>query len=140
MDERYQPGSGAPGTHGNGSGMHESVATETAGEFGGVLQEQVDKGYHKAAEMLSGALTDLDEVAKVLDERGRHQASSLMHSATGRAERVSEYLENTKTQELVSDANEYARKHIWTVVAAGVAIGLLTSRFIRAAAGGPFMR
>jgi len=154
MDERNQAGAGATATYGNGSGTDYTVPgqtgqspvsdmmdqakhsmSETAGDLGEVLEEQLDKGYQKAAEMLSGVLSDLDEVAEVLDERGQHQASSLIHSATDRATRVSDYLEHTNTQELLSDTNEYARKHMWTVAAAGVAIGLLTSRFIKAATG-----
>lgn len=154
MEERYHAGPSATGTYGEGDragpapGQAESVpevetmeqakqmVTDTAGQLGGVLQEQVDKGYQRAGEMLGGVLNDLEEVAKVLDERGQHQAGSLIHSVAGRAERVTDYVEHGSPQELLSDANEYARKHMWTVAAAGVAIGLLTSRFMKAATGG----
>jgi ElaB/YqjD/DUF883 family membrane-anchored ribosome-binding protein len=134
MDERQYAGVGGTTTYRTSDVFEQAKQTvsESAGELGGVLQQQVDKGYHRAGEMLDEWVSSFDKAAETLEQQGNHEASEFIHSATHQAQRVTDYIEHTSVDDVLSDASDYASKHMWTVVAAGAALGLLVSRFVKA--------
>lgn len=135
---RTMPGSEAGQTEvGELMEQAKETATKTADEVGGMIQKQLDTGVHMAGERLSGAVKNLTEVADTLEERGNTGASKLVHSATDRAERMTHYLENADSERMLSDANRYAREHMWVVVAGGALLGVVASRFLKASLSTP---
>lgn len=133
----------APGMHKETEGTVKSAASDameqakstagkTAANVRSMLQERLDTGYHKAEERLSSAVSDMRRVADTLEQQGQPGASKIVNSATRQGERLTSYMEHKSAEDLLADANRYAREHVWMVVAGGMLLGVVAARFLKA--------
>jgi ElaB/YqjD/DUF883 family membrane-anchored ribosome-binding protein len=112
------------------------TATETASSAGNMIRQRVDDQYHRLGQRLDDMIKSMNQAADSLDDSGSPGAGNLVHSATRQMERVSGYVQRTGAEDVLSDANQYARQHPWTVIVGGLAIGLAASRFLKPPADG----
>jgi hypothetical protein len=74
-------------------------------------------------------------VSDELREQGKDGPAKLADQAAERAEKVSRYLRDSDADRILGDVEDFGRKQPWAVIAGGVALGLVASRFLKASSG-----
>jgi hypothetical protein len=111
-------------------------AQEAAGQakekVGSQLRSQVDQRSTDAGDRVGGIASDVRAVGASLREQGKDQPAKLAEQAADRAERLGSYLKESDADRILGDVEDFGRRQPWAVIAGGVAIGLLASRFLKA--------
>ena len=84
------------------------------------------------ARQLAGALRSSGSQLSTEGDPGSRQVAGLTDAAAERVDRLGGYLQGRSGDELVRDAEEFARRRPWIVGAIGLAAGLAASRFLKA--------
>ena len=71
-------------------------------------------------------------VGEQLREQGKDQPAKLAEQAADRAERLGSYLKESDADRILGDVEDFGRRRPWAVIAGGVALGLVASRFLKA--------
>ena len=111
-------------------------AQEAAGQAkekaGSQLRSQVDQRSTDAGHRVGGLASDARAVGESLREQGKDQPAKLAEQAADRAERLGSYLKESDADRILGDVEGFGRRQPWAVIAGGVAIGLVASRFLKA--------
>ena len=111
-------------------------AQEAAGQAkekaGSQLRSQVDQRSTDAGHRVSGVASDVRSVGESLREQGKDQPAKLAEQAADRAERLGRYLTESDADRILGDVEDFGRRQPWAVIAGGVALGLVASRFLKA--------
>jgi hypothetical protein len=107
-------------------------AQQAAGQAKSTLRTQVDQRSTEAGERVGGAASDARSVAEQLRQQGKDQPAKLAEQAADRAERLGDYLKNSDADRILQDVEDFGRRQPWAVIAGGVALGLVASRFLKA--------
>jgi hypothetical protein len=111
-------------------------AQEAAGQAkekaGSQLRSQVDQRSTDAGHRVGGIASDVRAVGQSLREQGKDQPAKLAEQAADRAERLGSYLEQSDADRILGDIEDFGRRQPWAVIAGGVALGLVASRFLKA--------
>ncbi len=107
-------------------------AQEAAGQAKGALRSQVDQRSTEAGERVGSLVSDVRSVSEQLREQGKDQPAKLADQAADRAERVSSYLTENDADRILGDVEDFGRRQPWAVIAGGVALGIVASRFLKA--------
>jgi hypothetical protein len=139
------PTGNGPGTTGGGStadeakdkaqqatGQAKEKAQEAAGQAKDRLRVQVDQRSTEAGERVGGVASDVRSVGEKLREEGKEQPARLADQAADRAERLGDYLRDSDADRILGDVEDFGRRQPWAVVAGGLALGLVASRFLKA--------
>jgi hypothetical protein len=128
-----------PTGNGPASGEQQSTADqakdkarEQAQQAKGALRSQVDQRSTEAGEKVGGMASDVRSVGDQLREQGKDQPAKLADQAADRAERLGSYLQDNDADRILGDLEDFGRRQPWAVVAGGVALGLVASRFLKA--------
>lgn len=113
---------------------HEAAgaAKEQARQAKGALRSQVDQRSTEAGDKVGGLASDVRSVGDQLREQGKDQPAKLADQAADRADRLGSYLRESDADRILGDIEDFGRKQPWAVVAGGLAIGLVASRFLKA--------
>ena len=71
-------------------------------------------------------------MGETLREQGKDQPAKLADQAADRAERLGSYLEESDADRILGDVEDFGRRQPWAVIAGGIAVGLVASRFLKA--------
>ncbi len=107
-------------------------AREQAQQAKGALRSQVDQRSTEAGEKVGGLASDVRSVGDQLREQGKDQPAKLADQAADRAERLGSYLRDSDADRILGDLEDFGRRQPWAIVAGGIALGLVTSRFLKA--------
>jgi hypothetical protein len=111
-------------------------ARETAGQAkekaGTQLRSQVDQRSTDAGHRVGGIASDVRAVSESLREQGKDQPARLAEQAADRADRLGTYLKDSDADRILGDVEDFGRRQPWAVIAGGVALGLVASRFLKA--------
>jgi hypothetical protein len=107
-------------------------AQQAAGQAKGALRTQVDQRSTQAGERVSGFVSDVRSVSDQLRQQGKDQPAKLAEQAAARAERVGDYLKQSDADRILGDVEDFGRRQPWAVIAGGVTLGLVASRFLKA--------
>ncbi len=107
-------------------------AQEAAGQAKGALRTQVDQRSTDAGQRVGGFASDVRSVGEQLREQGSDQPAKLADQAAERAERLGSYLSESDADRILGDIEDFGRRQPWAVIAGGVAVGLVASRFLKA--------
>jgi hypothetical protein len=108
------------------------TAQQAAGEAKGALRSQLEQRSTEAGRRVSDLVSDVRSVSAQLREQGKDQPAKLADQAADRAERVSGYLTENDADRILHDVEDFGRRQPWVVIAGGVALGLVASRFLKA--------
>jgi hypothetical protein len=118
------------------TGQAKEKAQEAAGQAkekaGSQLRSQVDQRSTDAGHRVGGLASDVRAVGESLRERGKDQPAKLADQAADRAERLGSYLKESDADRILGDVEDFGRRQPWAVIAGGVAVGLVASRFLKA--------
>jgi hypothetical protein len=129
------------------------MSPESQGEGSAPLQEAAgdiaDQATRTADVKASNAMTQvgdaLEQVAKAARDAAqslreqRPEVANVVETAATKAEEAATYLREHNAREVMSTAEQAARKQPGLVIAGGLALGLVAARFLRSA-GGPSSR
>ena len=114
------------------TGAAKDQAQQAAGQAKGALRSQVDQRSTDAGQKVGGLASDVRSVGDQLREQGKDQPAKLAGQAADRAERLGNYLEQSDGDRILRDVEDFGRRQPWAVIAGGVALGLVASRFLKA--------
>lgn len=118
------------------TGQAKEKAQEAAGQAkqkaGSQLRSQVDQRSTDAGHRVGGLASDVRAVGESLREQGKDQPAKLAEQAADRAERLGSYLKESDADRILGDVEDFGRRQPWAVIAGGVAVGLVASRFLKA--------
>jgi ElaB/YqjD/DUF883 family membrane-anchored ribosome-binding protein len=114
------------------AGQAQEKVQEAAGQARGRLREQVDQRTTQASEQVSTTARDIRSVAEELRKQEKEGPARVAEQAADRVERVGSYLGEADADRLLTDVEDFARRQPWAMAAAGLAVGFLASRFLKA--------
>jgi hypothetical protein len=107
-------------------------ARQTAGQAKDRAREQVDQRSTQAGERVTSLAGDARSVGEELRRQGKEQPARLADQAADRAERLGGYLQESDADRILRDVEDFGRRQPWALVAGGLALGLMASRFLKA--------
>ena len=110
----------------------QAAAGQAKEKAGSQLRSQVDQRSTDAGHRVGGLASDVRAVGQSLREQGRDQPAKLAEQAAERAERVGTYLKDSDADRILGDVEDFGQRQPWAVIAGGVALGLVASRFLKA--------
>ena len=110
----------------------QAAAGQAKDKAGSQLRSQVDQRSTDAGHRVGGLASDVRAVGESLREQGKDQPARLAEQAADRAERLGGYLKESDADRILADVEDFGRRQPWVVIAGGVAIGLVASRFLKA--------
>jgi hypothetical protein len=105
---------------------------EASGQARDRVREQLDQRSTQAGERVASAAQDARSVGEELRRQGKDQPARLADQAADRAERLGSYLQESNADRILRDVEELGRKQPWALVAGGLALGFVASRFLKA--------
>jgi ElaB/YqjD/DUF883 family membrane-anchored ribosome-binding protein len=121
------------GTSGQSSGMTEAAQQKAV--------ELKDEGTEKVRSELDERTTEIGSQARALaqslrragnESQSNEVASRVAVGAADRLERAGEYLERARGDDLLHDAERFARERPWVVAGVAAAVGFAASRLLKA--------
>ena len=110
----------------------QAAAGEAKEKAGSQLRSQVDQRSTEAGHRVGGLASDVRAVGESLREQGKDQPARLADQAADRAERFGSYLQESDADRILRDVEQIGRRQPWAVVAGGLALGFVASRFLKA--------
>jgi hypothetical protein len=107
-------------------------AHQAAGQAKSTLRSQLDQRSTDAGRKVGGFASDVRSVGDQLRDQGKEQPAKLADQAADRAERLGNYLSESDADRILGDVEDFGRRQPWAVIAGGVALGVLASRFLKA--------
>jgi len=111
-------------------------AQQAAGQARERIRGQVDQRSTQVGEQIAGQASDIRTVAEQLREQGKDSPAQLAEKAAQHTERIGSYLRESDPDRILADAEDFARRRPWAVVAGGIALGFAASRFVKASSAG----
>ena len=96
------------------------------------VRDQVDQRSTEAGERVSSMAGDARSVAEELRNQGKDQPAKLAEQAAQRAESLGDYLQRADGDTILRDVEDFGRQRPWAVIAGGLALGFVASRFLKA--------
>ena len=113
-------------------GQAKEQAQQATGQAKGALRSQVDQRSTDAGQRVGGFASDVRSVGDTLRDQGKDQPAKLAEQVADRAERFASYLQDSDADRILGDVEDFGRRRPWAVIAGGVAVGLVASRFLKA--------
>jgi hypothetical protein len=107
-------------------------AHDVAGDAQVKIREQLDTRATQVGEQVAATALALRSGADELYRQGNDSAGEAAHRAAAQAERLGSYLQGSDANQLLGDAEEFARRNPWAVVVGGVFAGAAAARFLKA--------
>ena len=138
---RTQPSAPTETAAGNGEpqGKAREVADQAQEQVGRAtdrardqVRDQVNRRSTQAGEQIRSAAEDTRSVAEQLRRQGKDAPARYAEQAAERADRLGGYLHEADGDRILGDIEDFGRRRPWAVVAAGLALGLMASRLLKA--------
>ncbi len=107
-------------------------AQQAAGQARSTLRTQVAQRSTEAGERVGGFASDVRSIGDQLREQGKDQPAKLAGQAADRAEQLGAYLQRSDADRILNDVEDFGRRRPWAVIAGGMALGIVASRFLKA--------
>lgn len=113
-----------------------STTGETMSQAGSqarsTLRDQADQRSSQAGERIKNFVGDIHTTADELRKQGKDQPADAIEQVASRADKLGNYLEEADGERILNDVESFGRERPWAIAAAGFAIGLMASRFLKA--------
>ena len=113
-------------------GQAQEKAQDLSRQARGRAVEQVDQRSTQAGERVASAGRDARSVGEELRRQGKDQPARLADQAADRAERLGGYLQQSDADRILRDVEDFGRSQPFALVAGGLAVGFVASRFLKA--------
>jgi len=96
------------------------------------LRQQLDSRTTDAGRQAQDVAQALRQSGEQLRSGGKGQAAGITDTAADRVERLGQYLERVNGNELLNDAERFARQRPWLFAGIGLVAGVAASRMMKA--------
>jgi hypothetical protein len=96
------------------------------------MKSQLNTRTAQAGGQIQSTSEDLRSVGEELRKQGKDTPARLADQAADRIEQVGRYLTDSDADKMLSDLEDFGRRQPWAVVAGGMALGFIASRFLKA--------
>jgi ElaB/YqjD/DUF883 family membrane-anchored ribosome-binding protein len=96
------------------------------------VHDKLEQGRTRAADQVISQASDLRAVGSSLREQANDGPAQAAERLARIAERTGGYLRDNRSDALLGDAEDFARRQPWAVAAGGLALGFAASRFLKA--------
>ena len=124
--------SNGPSTTDQAKEKAKEQAQQAAGQARSALRSQVDQRSTDFGQRVGGFASDARTIGAELRRQGKDQPAKLADQAAARAERLGDYLRRSDADRILQDIEDLGRRQPWVVIAGGVALGVVASRFLKA--------
>ena len=107
-------------------------AVELRSKSANQLREQLDTRTNDVGRQAKSVAQAFRQSGEKLRGEGNTQAASATDMAAQRVEQLGEYLERVQGDELLRDAERFARRRPWLLAGIGMVAGLVASRMMKA--------
>jgi hypothetical protein len=114
------------------AGQAQEQVKQQAGQAKEKARAQVNERSTQAGERVSSAAGDARSVAEELRKQGKDTPARYAEQAADRAERLGGYLKDADADRILRDVEDLGRRQPWAVIAGGLAVGFMASRFLKA--------
>jgi ElaB/YqjD/DUF883 family membrane-anchored ribosome-binding protein len=112
--------------------------TEQAHELGGQasfqIREQLDLRSSRAGEQVQSIGKVLHSGAKQLRSEEQDMSAKFVEEVARRTDDLGRYLQSARSDRMLHDVEEFARRRPWVTAGMGALAGFLASRFVKASA------
>lgn len=118
------------------AGVPTGHAAERVGDLMGTARsrarDEVGRRTTQAGERAVGTADDIRSVGDELRKQGKDGPARVADRAAQQVERAGSYLRDADADSLLSDVEEFGRRKPWAIAAAGLAIGIVAARTLKA--------
>jgi hypothetical protein len=114
------------------AGQAQEKAQQAAGQAKSKAREQVDQRSTEAGQRVSGAASDARSVGDELRRQGKDGPARIADQVAERADRLGGYLQESDTDRILRDIEDFGRRQPLAVMAGGLVLGFAASRFLKA--------
>ena len=107
-------------------------AQEAKGKARDRVRDEVDTRSTQAGEQAESVAQDVRSVGQHLRSEGKDKPAELADKAAARVADMSDYLKRSDGDAILRDAERLGREKPWAVMAGGIALGIVASRFLKA--------
>lgn len=111
-------------------------AQELKGTAGERVRREVDARSTEVGTQLQGTATAMRRSIEQLRQEGNDVPARAIDFVAERTERLGSYLARADADQVLRDAEAFARRQPWLVAAGGAAAGFFAARFLKASSGG----
>lgn len=109
------------------------AATDAAGQTRSFISAQLDDRSTQLGNSISSTAADLRRIADNLrDNETVAGSADLAQFGADYIDKIGSYLRDSDGEQLIADAEDFARQRPWAVAAAAVAVGFAASRVLKA--------
>jgi hypothetical protein len=117
------------------AGQAQEKVQEATGQAKDRVREQVDQRSTQAGEQVASTATDVRSVGEELRKQGKDGPARIADQVADRGERLGSYLRDSDSDRILHDLEDFGRSRPWALVAGGLALGFVASRFLKASSG-----
>lgn len=108
---------------------------QASGQVGDRVKQEVDSRSSQAGAQIGSTANSLRAVSKELRNQGEETPAKLADQIAEKVEQVSGYLSNSNADRILTDVEDFGRKQPWVVIGAGLTLGFVAARFLKASSG-----
>jgi uncharacterized protein YjbJ (UPF0337 family) len=114
------------------AGQAKEQVGQVAGQARSRVRTQIDQRTTQVGEQVTSQASDVRSVAQQLREQGKDKPAQYVEQAADRIEGLGSYLKNADADEVLHQIEDFGRQRPWAVIASGLGLGFLASRFLKA--------
>ena len=108
------------------------TAQKATGKARDRARSELDTRTAQAGGQIQSTADDLRAVGEELRKQGKDTPAKLAEQGADKVEQIARYLVDSDGDKILADIEDFGRRQPWAVIAGGVAIGFLASRFLKA--------
>jgi hypothetical protein len=111
------------------------TAQKAKGQAQQRMRDQLNNRSAQAGGQIQSTAEDLRSVGEELRKQGKDTPARLADQGAERVERIGRYLTDSDADKILGDIEDFGRRQPWAVIAGGLALGFVASRFVKASSG-----
>jgi ElaB/YqjD/DUF883 family membrane-anchored ribosome-binding protein len=107
------------------------AASQAKEKAGSVVRRQVDERTSQTGIAIHSTAQDLRTVGQELRNQGKETPAKVAEQIADRGEQLAGYLRTNDANRILHDVEDFARRQPWAVIAGGLVLGFVASRFLK---------
>jgi len=128
---RSEPNGAGAKAH-EAAGQAQEKAHQAAGQARDRIRDEVDTRSTQAGHQAETVASDVRSVGEHLRAEGKDKPAEMADKAAARVAELGDYLKRSDGDAILRDVERFGRDKPWAVMAGGVALGIVASRFLKA--------
>jgi uncharacterized protein YjbJ (UPF0337 family) len=122
------------------AGQARDQAQQAAGQAKSMIRTEIDNRSRTAGRQVSEQASDLRTISEQLRSQGKEGPAKLADRIAERVDSAGRYLTESDGERILRDVEDFGRRNPWAVMAGGLALGLVASRFLKSSSRNRYER